>query len=96
MNATPDSVAKVFGVKQRRDSLQEIASRILFLRKEILALDEEQFGKKLRVSRRTVTAWEALKGQHISTKWLDEISKTFGVSLDWLLKGQGDALRAQR
>jgi transcriptional regulator with XRE-family HTH domain len=92
MSATPDSSAKVFDLRQRRDSLVEIARRILHLRKEILALNEEQFGKKLGVSRRTVTAWETLKGQRISTKWLHKISKTFGVSLDWLLQGQGDVL----
>jgi len=96
MSATPDSVAKVFDLKQRRDSLIEIASRIVHLREEILALNEEQFGKKLGVSRRTVTAWETLKGQRISTKWLHKMSETFGVSLDWLVKGQGDALPGQR
>ena len=83
-------------MKQRWDSPGEVASRILHLRNEILALSEEQFGKKLGVSRRTVTAWETLKGQRISTKWLDKISETFGVSLDWLAKGQGDALPGQR
>jgi transcriptional regulator with XRE-family HTH domain len=82
-------------MKKRWDSPGEVASRILHLRKEIFELNEEQFGKKLGVSRRTVTAWEALKGQHISPKWLDKISETFGVSLDWLLKGQGDALPGQ-
>ena len=96
MSATPDSVAKVFDLKQRRDSLIEIASRIVHLCEEILALNEEQFGKKLGVSRRTVTAWETLKGQRISTKWLHKMSETFGVSLEWLLKGQGDALPGQR
>jgi len=66
----------------------EIAQRLKLLRK-MLGLSQEDFANKLGKSLRTIQNWES--GKTIpNDKTLRLISKTFGVSYEWLKYGKGE------
>lgn len=66
----------------------DISERIKKLRKE-KGLNQEEFGKILEISRRSVSAME--NGEtDLSTKQIKDISKFFNVSTDYLLFGMED------
>lgn len=73
-------------------AMETVGKRIRILRK-LAGLTQEQFASVLReeteVTRGAVGNWEYDKG--ISRDNLLAISRKFGVSLDWLASGKGDA-----
>lgn len=58
--------------------------------RDFLGLSQSDFANKLGVNNSTVSVWE--KGGVISTINLNQIAKTFGVSLEWLHTGDGKML----
>lgn len=74
-------------VRQTPCTMKTLASRIAYLRKDVLELSQAVFGGMVEVSRGAVANWEV--GGDISRENLSKISTTFGVSLDWLDKGRG-------
>lgn len=62
------------------------AKRIRHVR-SLSGLSQEDFGKRLDVSRGAVGNWEI--GKPINTEHLTLISHSFGVSMDWLANNQG-------
>lgn len=67
--------------------MKTLASRITYLRKDVLQLSQAEFGGKVEVSRGAVANWEV--GKDISRENLSRISSVFNVSMDWLDKGRG-------
>lgn len=67
--------------------MKTLASRIVYLRKEVLGISQAEFGGHIGVSRGAVANWEV--GGDISRENLSNISTTYNVTLDWLDKGRG-------
>lgn len=67
--------------------MKSLASRIAYLRKEVLGMSQAMFGANLGVSRGAVANWEV--GEDISRENISKMSSTYEVSLDWLDKGRG-------
>lgn len=68
----------------------QLGKRIVFVRKNIARMTQDQFARKLRVSRGAVGNWEL--GQGISLKKLREITQLYPeVTLEWLSTGRGVA-----
>jgi len=67
--------------------MKTLASRIAYLRKEVLGLSQAEFGGALGVSRGAVANWEV--GKDISRENLRNISTAYNVTMDWLDKGRG-------
>lgn len=67
--------------------MKTLASRIAYLRKDVLRLSQAEFGGQVEVSRGAVANWEV--GGDISRENLSRIASTFSVSMDWLDKGRG-------
>lgn len=67
--------------------MKTLASRIAYLRKEVLGISQAEFGGHVGVSRGAVANWEV--GKDISRENLSNISTAFNVTLDWLDKGRG-------
>ncbi len=65
-----------------------IHERLKYLRKT-LGLSQEEFGKRIGKSLRTIQYWEA-GTVHIPDTALKLISSTFGVSYEWLKEGKGE------
>lgn len=75
----------------KQPSHMDIATgkRISFLRKHVVAdvRSQEEFAKKLGVTRGAVGNWELGKG--ISRENLQKIALTFNASFEWLATGTG-------
>lgn len=69
------------------ETMKTLASRIAYLRKDVLGISQAQFGGHVGVSRGAVANWEV--GGDISRENLRNISTAFNVTLDWLDKGRG-------
>lgn len=67
--------------------MKTLASRIAYLRKDVLGLSQAEFGGALGVSRGAVANWEV--GKDISRENLRNISTVYNVTMDWLDKGRG-------
>ena len=66
----------------------EIANRLARLRKE-KGLSQEELAEKINVSRQAVSKWE--RGEACpDTENLVELSQLYGVSIDFILKGDGE------
>lgn len=67
----------------------DIASRIKYLRKEVLKISQEAFGEKIGVSDTTISKVE--KGiSTLTERNIKSICKEFNVSIMWLKEGLGD------
>lgn len=65
-----------------------INSRIIKLRKH-LKLSQEEFGKKINVTRSAISNYE--KGtRNIMTRVITDICREFNVNEEWLINGTGE------
>ena len=66
----------------------KFSEKIIQIRKEN-GLSQEEFGNKINVSRQAISKWESEQSQPEVEK-VKEISKTFGVSIEYLLNDEVD------
>lgn len=78
-------------MNRAKDENQNFADAILRIRQEN-GLSQEQLAERLGMTRQAVSRWEmGISTPNIAT--LIQISETFGISLDSMLKGTGDEVR---
>ncbi|HID93536.1 MAG TPA: XRE family transcriptional regulator [bacterium (Candidatus Stahlbacteria)] len=64
-----------------------LGQRVRYVRKKILAMTQQEFGKLIGVTQDTVSRYETNKA-NLSVKQLAKIAETAEVSLDWLITGK--------
>ncbi len=68
-----------------------ISERVKFLRKEILNLNQDEFSKKLGISRSNVANIEVGR-INITDRTISDICREFNISEEWLRNGTGEML----
>ena len=68
------------------ETVDTMAKRILRRRKE-MGLTQREVGRKVGVTRQTVSAWEHGVAQDIQGKHLEQLGRALKVSTKWLLHG---------
>lgn len=69
--------------------MTNLADRIFYVRETVLGLRQEELAARLGVSRGAVCNWE--RGGGISPKNLKALASIARATLDWLMKGAGEA-----
>lgn len=70
----------------------EIYDRVKYLRKDFLHLTQDEFSKKLNISRANVANIESSRVS-ITERTIQDICRIFSINEDWLRFGHGDIER---
>lgn len=71
----------------------KVHERIRYLRKEVLKLSQEEFAKKINVSRSNLGNLEINK-INVTERVINDICREFRINEEWLLNGNGEIFKA--
>jgi transcriptional regulator with XRE-family HTH domain len=70
-------------------SILNIGERVKYLRKDVLGITQDDFSKKIKISRGNIASIETLR-INITDRVISDICCEFNVSEEWLRTGDGE------
>ncbi len=71
--------------------METIGSRLKYLRKELLKLNQTEFAKKLNLTQNFLTRLET-GDRNFTDRTINDICRTYNVNIEWLKHGTGEVL----
>ena len=84
-----NTASKALTDKLNQAQKKAVINRIIYLRREVLHLSQDNFAKQLNISQTLLSMYEN-ETRPINDSFINQLSNVFRVNLEWLIYGVGE------